>query len=215
MVSALKVDGRRLHELAREGDRGRARAAAGDRPPLRRRLDAPTRSCTAIEVECSSGTYIRSLAADLGHALGGGAHLRTLRRTAVGSFTESEAHAVDALVLQPRGGRAARLSPRRSVDADVAGAVAHGKVLAADVLGVQGDGPVGRASTRRATLLAVYEPHGQGRHGEARRRARCRPRDVSVRAVEVIRDGDRCPRPPRAAWSRSAPTTASTSVTRR
>ncbi len=54
-----------------------------------------------VEVECSSGTYVRSLAADLGHALGGGAHLRALRRTAVGSFTESEANPVDTLVLQP------------------------------------------------------------------------------------------------------------------
>ena len=41
----------------------------------------------AIEVECSPGTYIRSLAADLGTALGGGAHLRALRRTAVGDMT--------------------------------------------------------------------------------------------------------------------------------
>ena len=44
-----------------------------------------------IEVECSSGTYVRSLAADLGAALGGGGHLRNLRRTAIGSFTVAEA----------------------------------------------------------------------------------------------------------------------------
>src|SRR5439155_447529 len=48
-----------------------------------------------IEVDCSSGTYVRSLAADLGAALGGGAHLRNLRRTAIGSFTVDEATPLD------------------------------------------------------------------------------------------------------------------------
>ena len=47
------------------------------------------------EVDCSSGTYVRTLAADLGHALGGGAHLPDLRRTAVGSFTLAEARPLD------------------------------------------------------------------------------------------------------------------------
>ena len=45
-----------------------------------------------VEVECGSGTYIRSLAADLGVALGGCAHLKSLRRTRVGSFTLAESH---------------------------------------------------------------------------------------------------------------------------
>jgi tRNA pseudouridine55 synthase len=52
-----------------------------------------------IEVACSSGTYIRTLAADLGRALGGGAHLRNLRRTAVGSFTIAEASTLEDLRL--------------------------------------------------------------------------------------------------------------------
>ena len=58
-----------------------------------------------IEVECSSGTYVRVLAADLGEALGGGAHLRNLRRTRIGSFTTEDARLVDeltpAVVLTP------------------------------------------------------------------------------------------------------------------
>jgi tRNA pseudouridine55 synthase len=112
-----------------------------------------------VEVECSSGTYVRSLAADLGHALGGGAHLRTLRRTAVGSFTESEANPVDTLVLQPPA-VALRDFASTVVDADVAGAVGHGKVLAADAIGVQGEGPWAVVD-ERGVLLAVYEQTGK------------------------------------------------------
>ena len=68
-----------------------------------------------IEVECSSGTYIRSLAADLGHLLGGGAHLRNLRRTAIGSFTEADAAPPDDGAAAPTGRGAARLhADRRS-----------------------------------------------------------------------------------------------------
>ncbi|MDG2112128.1 MAG: tRNA pseudouridine(55) synthase TruB, partial [Actinomycetota bacterium] len=52
-------------------------------------------------VECSAGTYIRTLAADLGEALGGGAHLRGLRRTASGAFEVSEAGSVDDAPLRP------------------------------------------------------------------------------------------------------------------
>ena len=51
----------------------------------------------SIDVECSSGTYVRSLAADLGALLGGGAHLRKLRREAVGEFSIEEAVTLDAL----------------------------------------------------------------------------------------------------------------------
>src|SRR6478752_7517825 len=89
MVSALKVDGRRLHELAREG----IEVERAARPVTVHSFTVePTadRLVYRIAVHCSSGTYVRSLAADLGELLGGGAHLRALRRTAVGSFGESE-----------------------------------------------------------------------------------------------------------------------------
>ncbi len=52
-------------------------------------------------VECSSGTYIRSLAADLGAALGGPAHLALLRRLRVGSFTVDESHPLDVIEADP------------------------------------------------------------------------------------------------------------------
>ena len=106
MVSALKVDGRRLHELAREGIEVERAAAAGDGAPLRRRRRPTIRWCCAIEVRCSSGTYVRTLAADLGRLLGGGAHLRRLRRTACGSFAEPSRRGRDEL-------RAARRRRRR------------------------------------------------------------------------------------------------------
>jgi len=80
MVSALRVDGRRLHELAREGVVVERKA----RPVTVYSYDVePTQDplVVRIEVRCSSGTYVRTLAADLGTLLGGGAHLRNLRRT--------------------------------------------------------------------------------------------------------------------------------------
>ena len=115
-----------------------------------------------IEVDCSSGTYVRTLAADLGTALGGGAHLRDLRRTAIGSFTLDEARPVEALDLEHAAHRRPRrcaTSPSVTVDDDVAAAVAHGKVLDRERLGVTGDGPVARRSAAAGALLAVYEPH--------------------------------------------------------
>ena len=92
MVSALKVDGRRLHELAREG----IEVERAPRPVTVDRFDVEATDdpgVLAIDVECSGGTYVRTLAADLGRLLGGGAHLRHLRRTAVGPFTIAEAAA--------------------------------------------------------------------------------------------------------------------------
>ena len=90
MVSAIRVDGKRLHELAREG----IEIEREPRPVVVDRFDISATDdplVMHIEVECSAGTYIRSLAADLGTLLGGGAHLRGLRRTRVGSFTIAEA----------------------------------------------------------------------------------------------------------------------------
>ncbi len=91
MVSAVKVGGRRLHEMARKGEE----VVREPRPVTVHRFTTSGRPTDpvvfAIEVDCSSGTYIRTLAADLGVALGGGAHLRNLRRTAIGSFGLDEA----------------------------------------------------------------------------------------------------------------------------
>jgi tRNA pseudouridine55 synthase len=159
MVSAIQVDGRRLHELAREG----IEVERAARPVTVHRFEVrePTEAgAFPIEVVCSSGTYIRSLADDVGRALGGGAHLRDLRRTAIGSFTVDQGVEVEALdpsrLLSPAA--ALRDLPAVEVPDDVAADVAHGKVLELDRLGVEGDGPWPVIRSDGA-LLAVYEQH--------------------------------------------------------
>lgn len=150
MVSALKVDGRRLHELAREGieiERA-ARPATVSRFELAGTDDPAVLRAT---VDCSSGTYIRSLADDLGRLLGGGAHLRNLRRTRVGRFTLAQAQPPDAATLLPVATAVAHLN-RVTVDAATADLIAHGRLLPAwpgeDPWAVFGEGD---------ELLAVYE----------------------------------------------------------
>ncbi|MFC0081834.1 tRNA pseudouridine(55) synthase TruB [Aciditerrimonas ferrireducens] len=157
MVSAVKVAGRRLHELARQG-------LEVPRPPRRVRVDRFTVAPTAeagvfrIEVACSSGTYVRSLAADLGSSLGGGAHLRSLRRLAVGSFGVEEALALDevgpARLLS--AAQAARDLDRVVVDGALAERVRHGRPLDRVVVGARGEGPFGVLDPE-GVLLAVYQ----------------------------------------------------------
>lgn len=159
MVSALKVDGRRLHELAREG----VEVERAPRPVTVSRFDVePTADpmlWTAV-VECSSGTYVRSLAADLGHDLGGGAHLASLRRTAVGPFELAEAHDLDHLELLAMV-EGVRHLDHLVVDEDLAASVGHGRVLDAEQLGLEE--PLGAEAgpwavlDRSGDLLAVYE----------------------------------------------------------
>jgi len=99
MYSALHHQGRRLHELAREGivvERA-ARPVTIERLEL---LDWTTPLLT-LDIMCSKGTYIRSLAHDLGEALGCGAHLQALRRTAVGTFLIEHATPLGHLINNP------------------------------------------------------------------------------------------------------------------
>ncbi len=153
MVSAIRVDGRRLHELAREGIEIERRP----RPVTIHSFtvdEGPGPGVLAIEVECSAGTYIRTLAADLGALLGGGAHLRNLRRTAVGEFTLDEAGPPDTCDLLPVDTTVRGLE-RVDIDAETAALVANGRVLPR-FEGVSGDGPWALFGPD-GTLLAVYE----------------------------------------------------------
>jgi tRNA pseudouridine55 synthase len=157
MVSAVKVGGRRLHALAREG----IEVERAPRPVTVRRFDVAPGSRAGtfrIEVDCSSGTYVRVLAADLGTALGGGAHLRNLRRTRIGSFGVAEAHLVDDLepddVLTPA--EALRDLDQVVVPDDAETQVARGLPLDRVPLGITGDGPWGLVDEHHR-LLAVYE----------------------------------------------------------
>ena len=95
MYSALKRDGRPLYELARQGvevERA-ARAVIIHELTL---LDRSSERCR-LRVRCSKGTYIRTLAEDLGQALGCGAHLTALRRTSVATLDVGDALTLDAL----------------------------------------------------------------------------------------------------------------------
>ena len=157
MVSALKVGGKRLHALAREG----IEVERAARPVSVYRYDVTpgmTPGVFRIEVECSSGTYVRVLAADLGEALGGGAHLRNLRRTRIGSFTTEDARLVDeltpAVVLTPA--QAMRDLDQVVVPVDAQKLVARGLPLDRVPLGVAGEGPWGLVDDAHH-LLAVYE----------------------------------------------------------
>src|SRR6185295_14754915 len=94
-----------------------------------------------VEVECGSGTYVRSLAADLGAALGGCAHLKSLRRTRVGTFALSESHPLDEIEADPPAmvlslATAMRDLERVDVDEEQARAVSHGVSFAAGALAV-------------------------------------------------------------------------------
>ena len=165
MVSAVKVAGKRLHELAREGKEVEREAR-----PVTVHSFAVSRpsgpGVYPVEVTCSSGTYIRTLAADLGHALGGGAHLRNLRRTRAGSHTVTEAHRLDQVVVPHHV-----LSPAEAlrdlatvvVDTPTAVEVGHGRPLERERLGIpeHHEGPWA-VEGQDGVLLAVYGPHRPG-----------------------------------------------------
>ncbi|MGH9092189.1 MAG: tRNA pseudouridine(55) synthase TruB [Acidimicrobiales bacterium] len=164
MVSAVKVGGTRLHVLARQG-------VEVERPPrpvtVHRFHVAPAGEpgVYRAEVECSSGTYVRVLAADLGTVLGGGAHLRHLRRTGVGSFGEGEATPLEELDpghLLPPAEAMRDLEAVRVPAPEVATAVARGLPVDRVPLGATGDGPWALLDAG-GRLLAVYEATGTDR----------------------------------------------------
>jgi tRNA pseudouridine55 synthase len=153
MVSALRVDGRRLHELEREGIVVERKA----RPVTVYSYDVETTQdplVVRIEVRCSSGTYVRTLAADLGTLLGGGAHLRNLRRTSIGDFTEHDALAPEQVkLLEPI--TALRSMTKVIADEATATAIRNGRSLPA----WPGGSPWAVVNEQGA-LLAVYEADG-------------------------------------------------------
>ena len=156
MVSALKVDGRRLHELAREG----IEVERAPRPVHIARFDVDATddpSILRIGVDCSTGTYIRTLADDLGHLLGGAAHLRHLRRSRVGRFTLDQAQSMDAATLLPVETAVAHLDAV-TVDAATVELISHGRTLGA----WPGDGPWA-VFDESGVLQAVYESFRDGR----------------------------------------------------
>ena len=136
-VSAVKVDGQRAYKLAREGRTVElaARPVRIDRFEMQalrrgRFIDLD------VVVDCSSGTYIRALARDLGDALAVGGHLIALRRTRVGRFGLDQARSLDELAERPQlsftlDEACLQMFPRRDLAAEEADAAANGRALTA------------------------------------------------------------------------------------
>lgn len=154
MVSAVKIEGRRLYELAREG----VEVERAPRPVVVHRFDVAATAdplVYTIEVQCSKGTYIRTLADDLGRLCGGGAHLRGLRRIAVGSFRADEAAGPDDVELLTLP-QAVRDYATITVPESLAAMVRNGRVLERSEFGASGAGPWAVLAPD-GELLAMYE----------------------------------------------------------
>lgn len=152
-VSAIKVDGRRAYDRVRAGESVElaARTVTVSRFDLlaQRRLDGSLD--LDVVVDCSSGTYIRALARDLGASLGVGGHLTALRRTRVGGFDVADAVGLDALadaVTLTAAEAARRVLPVLEVSAVEARDLRHGKRL------------TGQAVRLHAPEVAAIDPDG-------------------------------------------------------
>lgn len=161
-VSAIKVDGKRAYARVRSGETVELDA----RPVHVARFDVTDVRAMGgfVDVDatvvCSTGTYIRALARDLGGALGVGGHLTSLRRTRVGGFGIDQAHTLEqlgqSLDLVGLGDAARSAFPTYELSADQATDVRFGRALSATTLGH--DGPV--ALFDGLEFLALYEQHG-------------------------------------------------------
>jgi tRNA pseudouridine55 synthase len=164
--SAVKVDGRRSYDRARAGEEVvlAPRSVTISRFEVidERRgtgLDGAGFVDLDVVVACSSGTYIRALARDLGTALGVGGHLTALRRTSIGGFVILDAVGIDAIdvaALRPPAAIAAQLFPTVTLDPSQAVDLTHGKRVPLSIA----DAPVVAAVTadgRLAGMVAVVD----------------------------------------------------------
>ena len=157
MVSALKVGGRRLYEIAREGGEieRQSRKVNVQQFDIDPTDDPLTFKC---EVKCSSGTYIRSLAADIGDLLGGGAHLKVYVGLLSVHLQSKKPNLLKNLFcFPPRKG--SRDFNKVRVSEEVAVDVSYGRILDRERLGADnGNGPWA-VLNHDGDLLAIYEPH--------------------------------------------------------
>ena len=166
-VSAVKVGGRRAYARVRAGEEVELKA---------RRVTVGTLELLAerrvgdfldldVRVECSSGTYVRALARDLGTALGVGGHLTALRRTRVGPFTLADAATLEELaeradpVAIPLDAAVAAAFPRRDLDETETGRLEHGGRLTPAGL----PGPYGAVAPDGHAVALLAESDGAAR----------------------------------------------------
>lgn len=158
-VSAIKVDGKRAYARVRDGEQVELKA----RPVTVHELVVHEVALpdVRISVRCSSGTYIRAIARDLGTALGVGGHLTALRRTAVGSFDLSVARTLEQLgedfAVVPIAAAARATFPGVDLDDEQAAHVRFGRPLD---LALPDDGPHA-VFAPGGEFLALYERRGQ------------------------------------------------------
>lgn len=162
-VSAIKVQGRRAYDLARAGEEVelKARRVTVSRFDVRETRRHDGTIALDVVVDCSSGTYIRALARDLGRALGVGGHLTALRRTRIGVFDVGSAASVadiaeDALVNPATA--AATVVGALAVGADEARDLRHGKRIDG---GGRLTGAVAAAIDPDGALVGIVERRGQ------------------------------------------------------
>jgi tRNA pseudouridine55 synthase len=163
-VSAIKVNGVRSYARVRSGTEVAlaARAVTVTRFEVMARRDLVVNDLAVLDldvvVECSSGTYVRALARDLGATLGTGGHLTALRRTRVGPFTLAEAQFLDGpeLTLTGLSQIARRCFPTLTLTADQARAVGYGQRL----LRVELPAGVTAMLDPDGGFLALYRPDG-------------------------------------------------------
>ena len=160
-VSAIKVDGRRAYQRVRDGED----VVLKPRPVTIHELVVHAVRAAGdtvdvdVSVRCSSGTYIRAIARDLGARLGVGGHLTALRRTAVGSFDLSVARTLEQLAdefeLLPIARAARAVFPARDLDEAAADDVRVGRALD---LGLDG---LTAVFAPDGEFLALYAPRGE------------------------------------------------------
>jgi tRNA pseudouridine55 synthase len=173
-VSAIKVDGQRAYRLTRAGAAPELKARPVTVYEFTVTGTKPVPRCAGLldvdaTVRCSSGTYVRALARDLGAALGTGGHLTRLRRTRVGGYRVEDARTLEQLAerfeVLPLAQAAAAAFPRRDLTADEARRLAHGGRLAAT--GVEGPeaapGPVAAYAPDGTLVALVTEESGHVR----------------------------------------------------
>jgi tRNA pseudouridine55 synthase len=172
-VSAIKISGVRSYRRVRAGES----VELSPRPVTIRRFDALDQhelevdgvSCVdlRVTVECSSGTYVRALARDLGAALGVGGHLTALRRTRVGAFTLDEAHTLEeaerGLRIMPLDRVVGSSFPTLTVNETQSGKIRNGRRLAGVILP---DGTTALVD-EAGHFLALYRQEGPDAIAEA------------------------------------------------